>query len=56
MAAGARYRTHKVYPFTSRERLAENLQIMIESLVAIARGQEPEAEVAPLTLGEYAPR
>ena len=55
MAAGAVARTHKVYPFTSRERLAEDLQIMIESLVAIARGQEPEAEVAPLTLGEYAP-
>lgn len=55
MAAGAVARTHKVYPFTPRERLAEDLQIMIESLVAIARGQEPEAEVAPLTLGEYAP-
>lgn len=55
MAAGAVARTHKVYPFTSKERLAEDLQIMIESLVAIARGQEPEAEVAPLTLGEYAP-
>ena len=55
MAAGAVARTHKVYPFTPRERLAEDLQIMIESLVAIARGQEPEAEIAPLTLGEYAP-
>ena len=55
MAAGAVARTHKVYPFTPKERLAEDLQIMIESLVAIARGQEPEAEVAPLTLGEYAP-
>ena len=55
MAAGAVARTHKVYPFTPKERLAEDLQIMIESLGAIARGQEPEAEVAPLTLGEYAP-
>ena len=55
MAAGAVARTHKVYPFTSKEHLAEDLQIMIESLVAIARGQAPEAEVAPLTLGEYAP-
>ncbi len=55
MAAGAVARTHKVYPFTPKERLAEDLQIMIESLVAIARGQAPEAEVAPLTLGEYAP-
>ena len=55
MAAGAVAETHKVYPFTSRERLAEDLRTMIESLVAIARGGEPEAEVAPLTLGEYAP-
>lgn len=38
MAAGAVARTHKVYPFTPKERLAEDLQIMIESLVAIARG------------------
>ena len=43
MAAGAVARTHKVYPFTPKERLAEDLQIMIESLVAIARGQEPDA-------------
>lgn len=33
MAAGAVARTHKVYPFTPKERLAEDLQIMIESLV-----------------------
>ena len=43
MAAGAVAETHKTYPFTSKERLSD------------ARGQEPEAEVAPLTLGEYAP-
>lgn len=39
MAAGAVARTHKVYPFTPKERLAEDLQIMIESLVAIAGGR-----------------
>lgn len=55
MAAGAVAETHKTYPFTSKERLADDLATMIRSLVAIARGQEPEAEVAPLTLGEYAP-
>ena len=54
MAAGAVARTHKVYPFTPKVRVVEDLQIMIESLVAIARGQEPEVEVAPLSLGEYA--
>ena len=55
MAAGAVAETHKTYPFTSKEQLAGYLATMIRSLVAIARGQEPEAEVAPLTLGEYAP-
>ena len=55
MAAGAVAETHKTYPFTSKEQLADDLATMIRSLVAIARGQEPEAEVAPLTLGEYAP-
>jgi len=55
MAAGAVAETHKTYPFTSKERLSDDLATMIRSLVAIARGQEPEAEVAPLTLGEYAP-
>ena len=55
MAAGAVAETHKVYPLTKKERLAEDLQVMIESMVAIARGQEPAVEVAALTLGEYAP-
>ena len=55
MAAGAVAETHKTYPFTSKEQLSDDLATMSRSLVAIARGQEPEAEVAPLTLGEYAP-
>lgn len=54
MAAGAVADARKVYPFTPRQELAEDLEVMIRSLVAIARGQEPEAEVAALTLGEYA--
>ena len=54
MAAGAVAETRKVYPFTPRQRLADDLETMITSLVAIARGQEPEAEIAPLSLGEYA--
>ena len=54
MAAGAVAETRKVYPFTPRQQLADDLETMITSLVAIARGQEPEAEIAPLSLGEYA--
>ena len=55
MASGAVADARKVYPLTPRQQLAEDLQVMIESLVAVARGGEPLAEVAPLTLGEYAP-
>ena len=54
MAAGAVAETRKVYPLTPRQQLADDLETMITSLVAIARGQEPEAEIAPLSLGEYA--
>lgn len=45
----------KVYPRTDRERLSEDLALMLDSLIDIARGREPEAEVELLTLGEYAP-
>ena len=44
----------RVYPFLSR-RLREDLGLMLDSLIDIARGREPEAEVELLTLGEYAP-
>ena len=54
MAAGAVAETRKVYPFTPRQQLADDLETRITSLVAIARGHEPEAEIAPLSLGEYA--
>lgn len=47
--------TRLVYPRTSAQVLEEDLQLMLTSLLAIARGEEPEAEVALLTLGEYAP-
>ena len=47
--------TAKVYPFLSRKRLHDDLGLMLDSLMDIARGREPEAEVELLTLGEYAP-
>lgn len=56
---GIRRRTvrqaRRVYPGTKRARLAEDLSLLLESLVAIARGEEPPVEVAPLSLGAYAP-
>ena len=47
--------THRTYPHTKRQALAADLHLMLTSLIAIAQGREPEAEVALLTLGEYAP-
>ena len=46
----------KVYPFVKAQYLREDMGTLLRSLVAIARGQEPEVEVAPLSLGEYADR
>lgn len=46
--------TRRTYPGTKRARLADDLQLMLNSLVSIARGGEPAAEVAALSLGEYA--
>ncbi|MBE6971425.1 MAG: radical SAM protein [Ruminococcaceae bacterium] len=47
--------TRLVYPRTSAEVLEGDLQLMLSSLLTIARGEEPEADVELLTLGEYAP-
>ncbi len=55
LAENAVKATAKVYPFTSRKRLRSDLALMLNSLLAMARGEEPEAEVGLLSLGEYAP-
>ncbi len=47
--------TGRVYPFLSRKRLSRDLGLMLDSIIDIARGRTPEAEVELLTLGEYAP-
>ena len=47
--------TRRTYPGTKRQTLSDDLRLMLNSLVSVARGGEPEAEVAALTLGEYAP-
>ena len=46
--------THRTYPHTKRQTLSADLHLMLTSLIAIAQGREPEAEVALLSLGEYA--
>ena len=47
--------TGRVYPFISRRRLRDDLGLMLDSIIDIARGRTPQAEVELLTLGEYAP-
>ena len=47
--------THRTYPRTKRQTLASDLHLMLTSLVAIAQGRKPEAEVGLLTLSDYAP-
>lgn len=47
--------TAQVYPLTSRKHLRSDLAVMLDSLLAMARGEEATAEVALLSLGEYAP-
>ena len=44
----------KVYPFVKAQILREDMGTLLRSLVAIGRGQKPQVEVAPLSLGEYA--
>lgn len=47
--------THRTYPRTKRQTLAADMHLMLTSLIAIAQGREPEAEVGLLTLADYAP-
>ena len=47
--------TRRTYPGVGRTALRDDLNLMLNSLVSIARGGEPEAEVAAMSLGEYAP-
>lgn len=47
--------THRTYHRTKRQTLASDLHLMLTSLVAIAQGREPEAEVGLLSLSDYAP-
>ena len=47
--------THRTYPRTKRQQLAADMHLMLTSLIAIAQGREPEAEIGMLTLADYAP-
>ena len=55
MAERAVSATRRTYPGTKRKVLTDDLNLMLNSLVTIARGGEPIVEINPLSLGEYAP-
>ena len=54
MIKGAVSATHRTYPGTRRKNLHSDLELMLNSLIAIARGDESHVEVGVLSLGEYA--
>ena len=56
MLSAAVKATRRTYPGTGKAVLLGDLELMLRSIVAIARGQEPPAEVGALSLGEYAGR
>ena len=56
MLSAAVKATRRTYPGTGRDVLLGDLERMLRSIVAIARGQEPPEEVGILSLDEYAGR
>lgn len=56
MLSAAVKATRRTYPGTGRDVLLGDLERILRSIVAIARGQEPPEEVGILSLGEYAGR
>ena len=56
MARRAADATRRTYPGVKRAQLLEDLDLVLDTLVTIARGGEPPVEIAALSLGEYADR
>ena len=56
IADAACARVKKVYPLVSRKRLRRDIYTMMDTFQRIARGQPVDTPIAPLSLGEYAPR
>ena len=48
--------TRKIYRKTEPLQIESDLQMMLDCLIAVARGQEPPLHIQPLSLAEYAPR
>lgn len=56
VAAKAVDAARRVYPGVKPARMRAELDRMLQSFIAIARGQQPPEEVAPISLGDYAPQ
>ena len=56
VAAKAVAAARRVYPGVKPARMRAELDRMLQSFIAIARGQEPPEEVQPISLGDYAPQ
>ena len=48
--------THKVYRRTDPLQIESDLQLLLDCLCAVTRGETPPLQVQPLHLGDYAPR
>lgn len=47
-------RTHRLYPRAARRQIADELQLMLDTLLAVARGEQPPVPIGLMSLGEYA--
>ena len=48
--------TRRVYPGVKAHQVREELDRMLQSFIALARGQQPPEQAAPISLGDYAPQ
>ena len=48
--------TRKIYRKTEPLQIESDLQMMLDTLVAVARGKEPPLHIQPISLAQYAPR
>ena len=48
--------TRKIYRKTEPLQIESDLQLMLDTLIAVARGKEPPLHIQPISLAQYAPR
>lgn len=48
--------TRKIYRKTEPLQIESDLQMMLDTLIAVARGKEPPLHIQPISLAQYAPR